>query len=55
MLLLKKYGLDADDLSNFRPVKRLAHFQVTQAIGKEVNNHLDVTGTILHVQSVYRS
>ena len=54
--LLKKDGLDPDDLSNFRPVSNVSLIsKILERLVKEgINDHLDVIGTLPHVQSAYR-
>ena len=54
--LLKKEGLDPDDLSNFRPISNVSLLSkmLERLMSQRLNDHLDVINTLPAVQSAYR-
>ena len=50
--LLKKEGLDPDDLSNFRPISNVSLLSkmLEQLVSERLNDHLEVINTLLAVQ-----
>jgi hypothetical protein len=54
--LLKKDGLDPAELKNYRPVSNLSFLSklVERAVSKQMNDFLDMTGTLPSHQSAYR-
>ena len=53
MPLLKKEGLDPDDLSNFQPISNVSLLSKT-LVSERLIDHLDVINTLPDVQSAYR-
>ena len=54
--LLKKAGLDAADMANYRPVSNLTFLSKTveRVVAKQLNGYLAANGLLPRLQSAYR-